>query len=105
MTNCKWCDNINEPIKIYKTQDSNSNKTLIELNYKNKITYIAIFNQGIFEDITINVKNQDYSTLDIDIQNTTKALKAFQYYLYNKNTENETFKKKYKRLINEIYSY
>ena len=100
-----YIKDINEPITIYKTQDSNSGKILIELKYKNIITYTATFNQGIFEDIKIDVKNQDYNKLDNNIQNTTKALKAFQYYLYNKNTENETYKKKYKRLIDEIYSY
>ena len=97
-----YIKDITEPINIYKTQDSNSNKILIELNYKNKITYIAIFNQGIFEDIKVNIKNQNYSKLDTDIQDTTKALKAFQYYLYKEYTGSGLYKKKYKDLIEEL---
>lgn len=93
---------LNEPIKIYRTKDNNSDKIPIELDYKNKIIYNAVLEQGILKNIKISIKNIDYNALNTDIQNANNILKAFQYYVYYKNNKNEGYRIKYKSTLNDI---
>lgn len=98
-----------KPIKIYATTYDNSDKVLIELIYKSNITFSAIYDNGNFKDIKIkdikiNIKNQHYERITVQIQKVVKALKAFQYYLYNNyNTGNGLYEQKYKELIEELW--
>lgn len=93
---------VNEPVKIYKAKDNNSDKILIELDYRNRIIYTAIVEQGILKNIKISVKNIDYNALDTDIRNANNIIKAFQYYIYYKNHKNEGYRIKYKLTLNDI---
>lgn len=100
--NNKKFQELKEPIKIYKTKDNNSDKILIEQDYRNRIIYTAILEQGILKNIKISVKNIDYNTLNTDIKNANNILKAFQYYIYYKNHKNEGYRIKYKLTLNDI---
>ena len=89
-----------KPIKIYTT--TYDNKVLIELIYKSNIPFSAIYDNGNFKEVKINIKNQRYDGITEKIQKAAKALKAFQYYLYNTYTGNGLYEQKYKELIDEL---
>lgn len=92
-----------KPIKIYTTTYDNSDKVLIELIYKSNITFSAIYDNGNFKDVKINIKNQHYDGISEQIQKAAKALKAFQYCLYNIYNPNELYERKYEELIEELW--
>ena len=97
----KLPDNV-YPVKISTTTDNNSDKILIELTYKTMATFSAIYDKGNFKDIKVNIKNYHYYGINNYIEKAAKALKAFQYYLYNTHTGNVLYERKYKELIDKL---
>jgi hypothetical protein len=91
-----------KPIEIYIDTKNNCDKVFIELTYKpfNKIS--AIYDNGEFKSIGISIEHCLYKNINREIQTVSKALKAFQYYLYNTYTGNELYKKKYTNLLYEL---
>lgn len=98
----KLPDNV-YPVKISTTTDNNSDKILIELTYKTMATFSAIYDKGNFKDIKVNIKNYHYYGINNYIEKAAKALKAFQYYLYNTHTGNVLYERKYKELIDKLW--
>lgn len=98
----KLPDNV-YPVKISTTTDNNSDKILIELTYKTMATFSAIYDKGNFKDIKVNIKHYRYYGINNYIEKAAKALKAFQYYLYNTHTGNVLYERKYKELIDELW--
>jgi len=86
----------------YTSLGYNPENTLIKIQYSDKIYYLANFENGTFKNIRVNYTNIQHKNLDEIKKYMDNVLKAFEYYMYNKYNNNETYKDKY---FDIIYDY